>query len=183
MTLDEAPCSGRKCRNAPDQEIGEAGKDRRTGGIRLQFVLPFPDTRRQKAEVQRSVSRPDNVRRGAVAEPRHRPRLGYTRAIQGMVAIGTRNQQWLANARGYYFSRTDRSLHQRRDREGRTCAHHQGTRSKSYQQTHLSQVGHLPATGGQTISGSGLAPKIAIGPKNQRPYSKSHAPPLRESHH
>jgi len=88
MTLDEASCSGRKCRNAPDREIGEAGKDRHTGAIRLQFVLPIPDSRRQKAEVQRSVSRPDNVRRGAVAEPRHRPRLGYTGAIQGMVAIG-----------------------------------------------------------------------------------------------
>jgi Phage integrase family len=70
----------------------------------------------------------------------------------------TGNQQWLAGARGYHFSRPDQSLRQRRDRERRPCAHHQGTRSKSYQQAHLSPVGHLPATGGQTVSCPGVAP-------------------------
>ena len=94
----------------------------------------------------------------------------------------TGNQQWLAGARGCYFSRPDRSLRQRRDRERRPCAHHQRTRSKSHQQTHLSQVGHLPATGGQTVSCPGMAPKIAYGPKDQRPHSESHVPPLREGH-
>jgi hypothetical protein len=43
-------------------------------------------------------------------------------------------------------------------------------------------VGHLPATGGQTVSSPRVAPKIADGPKNQRPHSESHVPPLRESH-
>src|SRR5271165_2027421 len=94
----------------------------------------------------------------------------------------TRNQQRVASARGYHFSRSDRSLHQRRDREGRSCAHNKGTRSKSHQQTHLSQVGQSPATGGQTVPCSGLAPTIAYGPKDQRPYSESHVPPLREGH-
>src|SRR5208282_2884170 len=94
----------------------------------------------------------------------------------------TGNQQWLAGARGCYLSRPDRSLRQRRDRARRACAHYQRTRSKPYQQAHLSQVGHLPATGGQTVSSPRVAPKIANGPKNQRPHSESHVPPLRESH-
>src|SRR5271170_208585 len=94
----------------------------------------------------------------------------------------TGNQQWLTRARGCYFSRFDRSLHQRRDREGRPCAHNQRTRSKSHQQTHLSQVGQFPARGSQTVSCSGLAPTIAYGPKDQRPYSESHVPHLREGH-
>src|SRR5260370_23442369 len=94
----------------------------------------------------------------------------------------TGNQQWLAGARGYDFSRPDRSLRERREQARQPCAHHQGTRSQPYQQAHLPQVGHVPATGGQTVSCPGVAPKIASGPKNQRPYSESHVPPLRESH-
>jgi hypothetical protein len=94
----------------------------------------------------------------------------------------TRNQQRVASARGYHFSRSDRSLYQRRDRKGRPCAHDKGTRSKSHPQTHLAKVGHLPASGDQTVSCSGLAPEIAIGPKDQRPSSGSHVPPLRESY-
>jgi len=92
------------------------------------------------------------------------------------------NQSWLAITRGRYFSRFDRSICERRDRERRPCAHNQRTRSKSHQQTHLSQVGQSPATGSQTVSCSGLAPTIAYGPKDQRPYSESHVPPLREGH-
>src|SRR5271165_5114672 len=94
----------------------------------------------------------------------------------------TGNQQWLAAARGCYLSRPDRSLRQRSDRARRTCTHHQRTRPKPYQQAHLSQVGHLPATGGQAVCSSRVAPKIAYGPKDQRPYSESHVPPLREGH-
>ena len=56
----------------------------------------------------------------------------------------TRNQQRLASARGYHFSRSDRSLHQGRDRTGRPCAHDKGARSKSHPQAHLAEVGQLP---------------------------------------
>src|SRR5882762_10386310 len=97
----------------------------------------------------------------------------------------TGNQQWLAGARSRNFSRPDRSLckrRERRDRAGRPCAYHQGTRSQPYQQAHLPQVGYVPAKGGQTVSCPRMAPKIAYGPKNQRPYSGSHVPPLREGH-
>jgi hypothetical protein len=41
----------------------------RRGARSFHLVLPFPDSRRQKAETAAVCVRPDNVRRGAVAEP------------------------------------------------------------------------------------------------------------------
>src|SRR5229473_1672561 len=49
-------------------------------------------------------------------------------------------------------------------------------------QTHLSKVGHIPATGGQTLSRPGMAAKIPGRSKDQKSYSESHVPALRESH-
>src|ERR1700722_3477767 len=73
----------------------------------------------------------------------------------------TRNQPWLAGARGCYFSRPDRSLRQRRDRKGRSRTYQQGTRSQSDQQTHLPEVGYMSARGGETLSRPRMAQKTA----------------------
>src|SRR5208282_164740 len=94
----------------------------------------------------------------------------------------TGNQSWLAVTRGGYFSRPDRSLCQRRDRERRPRTYHQGTRSQSDQQTHLSKVGQLPAGGSQTLSRPGMAQKTACGSKNQRPHSEPYVSFIREGH-
>jgi hypothetical protein len=94
----------------------------------------------------------------------------------------TRNQQWLADARGRYFSGPDRSLRQRRDRKGRPRTYQQGTRSQSDQQTHLPEVGYVPARGGETLSRSRMAQKTAHGPQNQRAYSQPDVPLIREGH-
>ena len=92
----------------------------------------------------------------------------------------TGNQRWLAGARGDYFSRPDRSLRQRRDRERRPCAHHQRTRSQPYQQAHLSEVGHVPSTGDQTLCCATMAPNFGGGSKDQKSHSGPHVPPIRE---
>src|SRR5581483_8173073 len=94
----------------------------------------------------------------------------------------TGNQQWLAIARGSYFSGPHRSLHQRSDRSGRSSTHHQRTRSQPHQQTHLSEMGYVPSTGGQTLSCPRMASEIACGSKDQRPYSGSHVSALRKGH-
>src|ERR1035438_7738353 len=94
----------------------------------------------------------------------------------------TRNQPWLAGARGRYFSRPDRSLCKRRDRKGRPRTYQQGTRSQPDQQTHLPEVGYVPARGGETLSRSRMAQKTAHGPQNQRARSKPDVPLIREGH-
>src|SRR5579864_1145932 len=94
----------------------------------------------------------------------------------------TGNQQRLAIARGSHVSGPHRSLRKRSDRSGRSGPHHQRTRSQPYQQAHLSEVGLVSSTGGQTLSCPGMAPEVGGGSQNQKSHSGPTVPPIREGH-
>jgi hypothetical protein len=92
------------------------------------------------------------------------------------------NQQRATIARGRDFSRPDRSLYPRGDRARRPRAHYEGAGSQSHKQTHLAEMGSMLAAGRKALSSSGVAAESRSRSKDQRPYSRTHVSPIRESH-